>query len=155
MVAGGESLDVARVVEETVALENDVGRVELAGALEADPTRRSRERLPVGTLQAPVRRRDADAAVDHGDQVREGDHVQDLARPRPVDAAEEDVAVGCLGEARLFADAQLERLDLGLSRGGTRRERLCEDGDLRLANVLTTRVQEPVQVVLLDRVEVD
>lgn len=114
-------------------------------------------RLPVGADQSVGFGGDADAAVDDGDEMGEGRVVEDRARPRPIDAAEDHVAVQREREALGLDDAELVGVDARLGGGRALEQAAAQGLDLGAAqaHVALGGVQEAVEVVLLDGVEVD
>jgi len=107
---------------------------------------------PVCALQAAVRHLDSDATVDDRDEVAEGGEVQGRARPRPIDAGEDYVAIEHGEPSLLLNDAALDRLDLRMVGRGGMPEAARERLDLRAGelNVARCGVEQPVEVMQLD-----
>lgn len=113
-----QSLDVFRIVKESVSLGFNETAVVLSKALKTPTPRGGDVRLPVRcSHQVPSSHFYEDPAVDDRDQVRVGDEVEDMARPRSIDAREQSIAVECGEEAVGLNDGELERFDLRFTGG--------------------------------------
>ncbi len=105
-----QARNVVGVVEPPLAIERDIASSQGADAHEARPARRGRLDAPVDVQRRAVRL-DAreDPAVDDGDQVRVRHGIQQVARERPVDAREDQVAVEGGGVSGLVEDRRLDQ----------------------------------------------
>src|SRR2546430_12308918 len=89
--------------------------------------------------------------------MRLADDVQHTPRPGAIHAAEDHVAVECGPEPRLLTDAEFAAIKR--ERRAGRASCRCAGGDLDLRPgercILRCRVQDAIEVVLLDPIEVE
>lgn len=97
--------DVAGVVEAAISFQ-DISDVLLADVSDARPAGTRDVRAPVGVPEPAGPRLETDTAVDHRNRIGVRDGVEDVGRPWPVDAAEDDVVVQRSAKPGRFADAR-------------------------------------------------
>ena len=153
----GKPSDVGWTVKAPVAFQLDVGRVVLTDADQAGTAGRHDLRSPIGVPHpATWQTLRAQASVDHRDEVRVGERVQNVAWPRSVDAREHDIEVERCLHARRLAHALFEQLVDGLLSRRRVTQYPPSDVDLGTAQerVQRRRPVQPIQVDELGPIEV-
>jgi hypothetical protein len=149
--------DVLGIVEESITLDTDEPRIKLTEADQTSPPWSGNVCPPLGASHHAATGMHRNPAIDNGEEMSEGNEVQHMSGPRSVDAAEHDVAVKQSCESLGLDDAELKRLDLRVQARPMLTGSRSRDVDLgpHESRVESGRVEQPVQVDLLNTIEIE
>ena len=150
--------EVVGVVKLAGALKGDIAAQERTETVEAGAASGHRVDTPIHVKRAAVLVGSRqNPAIDDGDEVTVCDEVEDGARPGPVNARDENIAVQGGGQTLRGQDARRYRFGVKDARGVTDLGGPLGDGDLGqvLVDVLRPRVEGSVEVARLDDVVID
>ena len=105
-VIDGQIFDIRRIVELALSFNIDQVRIVLFETCQATLTRIHDMAPPTGIPQTVALLADKDAAVNDRNQIGICNVIQDVAWPRTIDTAEEDVAVESLTETFFFGNGE-------------------------------------------------
>ena len=95
------------------------------------------------------------ARIHNRDEVCVSDVIENVSPPRPVDTANENVAIKRTPEGFRFEDSLRHSDNVEFLARSVLAKALVQDGDLEPAYVSLRCINEPVQVVVFNLVEVE